>query len=281
MPSILTSLATCFVRLLPDLDGEGDGGGGQLPPGALISSPAAPLRAMDAGSALASAGRPLRRRVGSTASVEEDIFSTVGGLELGQDPAGPAAPPSAAAPQASAGSDAATMAAAAAEQLLGGGGGTSGSSSHALGIPSVASLADLALVEVPSRTLLVQNVPPDVADEDIRLLFAAHGDIRTWYTACKQQGLVIVGYFDLRSAMAAVQALHGQTLAGRRLEVAFSAPKKGEANQVNQVRLCMFSPNPRSQICCAVSCPACSFCWLLQVVCTMLLHLHVLAVING
>jgi hypothetical protein len=147
-------------------------------------------------------------------------------------------------------------AAAAAEQLLGGGGGTSGSSSHALGIPSVASLADLALVEVPSRTLLVQNVPPDVADEDIRLLFAAHGDIRTWYTACKQQGLVIVGYFDLRSAMAAVQALHGQTLAGRRLEVAFSAPKKGEANQVNQVRLCMFSPksNVSDLLSCFMSC---------------------------
>lgn len=195
---------------------------------------------MEAGPASASAGRPLRRRVGSTASVEEDIFSTVGGLELGHDPAGPHAAANAAG-QISTGGDPATSAAAAAaaaEQLLGGSGSTSGSTSHVLGMPSVASLADLALVEAPSRTLLVQNVPPDVADEDIRLLFAAHGDIRTWYTACKQQGLVIVGYFDLRSAMAAVQALHGFVLAGRRLEVAFSAPKKGEANQVNQVRLC-------------------------------------------
>jgi RNA recognition motif-containing protein len=102
-------------------------------------------------------------------------------------------------------------------------------------MPSVASLADLAPVDTPSRTLFVQNVAVDVPDDELRQLFSSHGDLRTLYTACKARGLVIVGYFDLRSAIAAATQLSGYPLAGRHLEVAFSAPKKGETNQVNQV----------------------------------------------
>lgn len=165
----------------------------------------------------AGAPRPLRRGLGSTASVEEDIFSTVGGLELG-------------------GHD---LAAAAAGD---GGGGLHGAD-HAgsggglgAGVPSAASLADLAPVDSPSRTLLVQNVLTDVSDEELRRLFAAHGDLRMLYTAAKACGLVIVGYFDLRAAVAAMTALQGFLLAGRPLDVAYSAPKKGEVNQINQVR---------------------------------------------
>jgi hypothetical protein len=162
----------------------------------------------------------LRRGLGSTASVEEDIFSTVGGLELG-------------------GHDLAAAAAVAAGEAAGLHGiehaGSSGALGAAGGIPSAASLADLAPVDSPSRTLLVQNVTHDVSDEELRQLFAAHGDLRTLYTAAKSCGLVIVGYFDLRAAVAATTALQGFLLAGRPLEVAYSAPKKGETNQINQV----------------------------------------------
>jgi hypothetical protein len=163
----------------------------------------------------AGAPRPLRRGLGSTASVEEDIFSTVGGLELG-------------------GHDLAAAAAAAGD----GSGDHAGSSSGlGAGVPSAASLADLAPVDSPSRTLLVQNVSTDVSDEELRRLFAAHGDLRMLYTAAKACGLVIVGYFDLRAAVAAMTALQGFLLAGRPLDVAYSAPKKGEVNQINQVRV--------------------------------------------
>jgi hypothetical protein len=157
--------------------------------------------------------------VGSTASVEEDIFSSVGGLELGHDLSGPDAAGSAAA-------------VAAAEQLLA---GASSAAAGSLSMPSVTSLADLAPVDTPSRTLFVQNIAVDVPDDELRRLFSSHGDLRTLYTACKARGLVIVGYFDLRSAIAAATQLSGYPLAGRQLEVAFSAPKKGETNQVNQV----------------------------------------------
>jgi RNA recognition motif-containing protein len=144
--------------------------------------------------------------------VEEDIFSTVGGLELG-------------------GHDLAAAA--------GGDGVDHAGSSSGLGagVPSAASLADLAPVDTPSRTLLVQNVSQEVSDEELRRLFAAHGDLRMLYTAAKACGLVIVGFFDLRAAVAATTALQGFLLAGRQLEVAYSAPKKGEVNQINQVGL--------------------------------------------
>eukprot|EP00879_Flechtneria_rotunda_P026968 GHRR01028820.1.p1 GENE.GHRR01028820.1~~GHRR01028820.1.p1 ORF type:complete len:256 (+),score=109.74 GHRR01028820.1:1149-1916(+) len=245
-------------RLLPDLDGDGEQQHHQpqhYPQHQSSNRPAAlphaPLTrgAEASSSSIASAAsmpsKPLRRRVGSTASVEEDIFSTVGGLELGHeftscnpDSNGVAASAASVAEQlAAVGSGAAT----ASGSSSGSSNPSAGAATHGLGIPSVASLADLAPVETPSRTLFVQKVAADVSDEDVRRLFAAHGDLRTLYTASKHRGLVIIGYYDLRSAMSAAQALSGYVLAGRPLEVTYSAPKKGEVNQVNQVRLYLFS----------------------------------------
>ncbi|WIA33756.1 hypothetical protein OEZ86_006871 [Tetradesmus obliquus] len=212
-------------RLLPDLDGDSE----QHQPSSAGRPPAAAPGMAAAAGAPGSGGRGgLRRRVGSTASVEEDIFSSVGGLELGHDLSGPDAAGSAAA-------------AAAAEQLLA---GASSAAAGSLSVPSVASLADLAPVDTPSRTLFVQNVAVDVPDDELRRLFSSHGDLRTLYTACKARGLVIVGYFDLRSAIAAATQLSGYPLAGRQLEVAFSAPKKGETNQVNQGVVVVYNLDP-------------------------------------
>lgn len=213
-----TSMCTCFYRLLPDLDGDSEHPQQQQQQMHLASP--GNLSAGIAHSSLhgAPAQRPLRRGMGSTASVEEDIFSTVGGLELG-------------------GHEFAAVAAGDATSFHSGEHVGSGGSSlgPAGAMPSAASLADLAPVDTPSRTLLVQNVAQDVSDEELRRLFAAHGDLRMLYTAAKACGLVIVGFFDLRAAIAAMTALQGFLLCGRPLEVAYSALKKGEANQINQV----------------------------------------------
>lgn len=203
--------ATCAAnRLLPDLDGDEHHHQHQQQQQVQQMHQVSPASLSAAvGPAAGTAPRPLRRGLGSTASVEEDIFSTVGGLELG-------------------GHDLAAA--------VGGGSDHLHSGDHAGGsMPSAASLADLAPVDTPSRTLLVQNVAQEVSDEELRRVFAAHGDLRMLYTAAKACGLVIVGYFDLRAAVAATTALQGFVLAGRPLNVAYSAPKKGESNQINQV----------------------------------------------
>lgn len=143
----------------------------------------------------------MRRRVGSVTSVEDDIFSAVGGLELGHE-------------------------------------GDTGAldSSGSLGASSSSGLLpDFAPAEQPARSLFVRNVAPDVTDEEIRQLFQAHGDIRTLYTACKHRGFVIISYYDLRSSVRACQLLQGAVLGGRPLEVAFSAPKDKSDAGVNQV----------------------------------------------
>lgn len=206
-----------MCRLLPDLDGDGDHHPHQQQQQLHQASPASLAAGLGAGALNPNAApRPLRRGLGSTASVEEDIFSTVGGLELGAH-------------------DLAAAAAAGDPAGLHGADHAGSSSGLGAGVPSAASLADLAPVDTPSRTLLVQNVSQEVSDEELRRLFAAHGDLRMLYTAAKACGLVIVGYFDLRAAVAAITALQGFMLAGKPLEVAYSAPKKGEVNQINQV----------------------------------------------
>ena len=44
-------------------------------------------------------------------------------------------------------------------------------------------------------------------DEEVTALFAAFGQIRTLYTACKHRGFVMVSYFDIRAARNAMRAL--------------------------------------------------------------------------
>ncbi|KIY93743.1 RNA-binding protein, putative, partial [Monoraphidium neglectum] len=133
----------------------------------------------------AAAGRPLRGRVGSVASIsEEDLFSSTGGLEIGHDAgSAPADPPP----------------------------------------PHEA----LAPADAPSRTLFARNLPPEVSDEELQQLFAAHGELRSLYTACRHRGFVLVSYYDLRAAVRAAQLLQGTPLGGRALEISFAAPKPG------------------------------------------------------
>jgi hypothetical protein len=131
---------------------------------------------------------------------EEDVFSSVGGLELAHEPA------------------------------EGGGyeGGWGGS-----------ALADYAPADGPSRTLLVQNVAPEVSEEELHGLFGQHGQVRLLYSASKHRGLVMVTYYDLRCAISAMAALQRTQLAGQQLLLSYTAQKGGKgdkASAVNQVR---------------------------------------------
>ncbi|GBF98645.1 hypothetical protein Rsub_11639 [Raphidocelis subcapitata] len=132
-------------------------------------------------------GRPMRGRVGSVASISEEDLFSSTGGLELGHDGG------------------------------GGGGGADGA----------AALEGLAPADGPSRTLFVQNVPGDAPDEDIQALFAAHGELRSLYTACKGRGCVLVGYYDLRAATRAAQLLQGALLGGRALDIAFAAPKPG------------------------------------------------------
>ncbi len=112
-------------RLLPDLDASDPDP---------VAGPSGRASSTEHG-APASQGRPMRRRIGS---VEDDIFSAVGGLELGHD----------------------------IHDLDGEGSGSAA---------AAAALGDHMLGEAPSRTLFVRNVEADVADEEIRALFQVGG----------------------------------------------------------------------------------------------------------
>ncbi|KAG2240965.1 hypothetical protein Bca52824_096932, partial [Brassica carinata] len=51
------------------------------------------------------------------------------------------------------------------------------------------------------------------------------GEIRGLYTACKSRGFVMISYYDIRSAHAAMRALQNTLLRKRTLDIHFSIPK--------------------------------------------------------
>lgn len=52
-----------------------------------------------------------------------------------------------------------------------------------------------------------------------------YGDIRSLYTARKNRGLVMISYYDVRSAWNAMRALQSAPLARRKLDIRFSMPE--------------------------------------------------------
>ncbi|XP_071707550.1 protein MEI2-like 4 [Rutidosis leptorrhynchoides] len=79
--------------------------------------------------------------------------------------------------------------------------------------------------EHPSRTLFVRNINSTVEDSELRILFEQYGDIRTLYTACKQRGFVMISYYDIRAARRAMQALQNTLLRGTKLDIHHPIPK--------------------------------------------------------
>ncbi|GMH19393.1 hypothetical protein Nepgr_021234 [Nepenthes gracilis] len=99
--------------------------------------------------------------------------------------------------------------------------------------------------EHPSRTLFVRNINSNVEDSELKGLFEQYGDIRTLYTACKHRGFVMISYYDLRDARAAMRGLQNKPLRRRKLDIHFSIPKDNPPEKdINQGTLVVFNLDP-------------------------------------
>ncbi|PIN11160.1 Apoptosis-promoting RNA-binding protein TIA-1/TIAR (RRM superfamily) [Handroanthus impetiginosus] len=98
------------------------------------------------------------------------------------------------------------------------------------------------LGEHPSRTLFVRNINSNVEDSELRTLFEQYGDIRTLYTACKHRGFVMISYYDIRAARNAMKALQNKPLRRRKLDIHYSIPKDNPSEKdINQGTLVVFN----------------------------------------
>ncbi|XVE66093.1 hypothetical protein DITRI_Ditri08aG0053100 [Diplodiscus trichospermus] len=79
--------------------------------------------------------------------------------------------------------------------------------------------------EQPSRTLFVRNINSNVEDSELKALFEQYGDIRNLYTSCKHRGFVMISYYDIRAAQNAMKALQNRPLRRRKLDIHYSNPK--------------------------------------------------------
>ncbi|THG19675.1 hypothetical protein TEA_024688 [Camellia sinensis var. sinensis] len=144
-----------------------------------------------------------------------DFFSSVGGLDLGEDGFLPGQRDS----EFSGGSPDNQM----------GGSFSSVAGEHTYG-------------EHPSRTLFVQNINSNVEDSELQALFEQYGDVRTLYTACKNRGFVMISYYDIRAAQNAMRALQNKPLKRRKLDIHFSIPKDNASQKdINQGTLVVFN----------------------------------------
>lgn len=138
-----------------------------------------------------------------------DLFSSVGGLELGED-------------------------------------GFSRRNTDISDVNSVNQLGSgLIYGEHPSRTLFVRNINSNVEDAELRMLFEQFGEIRTLYTACKHRGFVMISYFDIRAACSAMKAMQNNPLKHKKLDIHFSVPKDNPSEKdMNQGTLNVFDLDP-------------------------------------
>ncbi|KAK9050888.1 hypothetical protein SSX86_027513 [Deinandra increscens subsp. villosa] len=135
---------------------------------------------------------------GSGDDVEElDFFSSVGGMELGED-----------------------------------GGGQRNSETT---VTQLGGGEQQPHGEHPSRTLFVRNINSNVEDSELQILFEQYGEIHTLYTACKHRGFVMISYYDIRAARRAMQALQNKPFRHRKLDISYSFPKDNHSDKdINQ-----------------------------------------------
>lgn len=96
--------------------------------------------------------------------------------------------------------------------------------------------------EHPSRTLFVRNINSNVEDSELRSLFEEYGEVRNMYTACKHRGFVMISYYDIRHARAAMRELQNKPLRRRKLDIHFSIPKDNPSEKdINQGTLVVFN----------------------------------------
>ncbi|GAB4828525.1 hypothetical protein Ancab_018184 [Ancistrocladus abbreviatus] len=145
-----------------------------------------------------------------------DLFSSVGGMDLGDDN--------------SFGEQRNT-------EISGG-----ISAGRLLGGSNVSIAGEHPYGEHQSRTLFVRNINSNVEDSELRAVFEHYGDIRTLYTACKHRGFVMISYYDIRAAQNAMNALQNKPLRHRKLDIHYSIPKDNPSDKdVNQGTLVVFN----------------------------------------
>ena len=83
------------------------------------------------------------------------------------------------------------------------------------------------------KTIFVGNLPPDATEQEITLLFSAHGRVRSlrlvrdvFAGTCRGFGFVEMGGHEAR---AAIGALNGLELRGRQIKVNEERPAKQRA----------------------------------------------------
>ncbi|XP_059316237.1 protein MEI2-like 4 isoform X1 [Lycium ferocissimum] len=136
-----------------------------------------------------------------------DLFSSVGGMDLGEDGSSPGQRNSVYA----------------------------GNYTLQLGDSNAAIGGQHPFGENPSRTLFVRNINSSVEDSELQTLFEQYGDIRMLYTACKHRGFVMISYYDIRASQNAMKALQNKPLRRRKLDIHFSIPKENPSEKdVNQ-----------------------------------------------
>ncbi|KAK4357688.1 hypothetical protein RND71_023298 [Anisodus tanguticus] len=136
-----------------------------------------------------------------------DLFSSVGGMDLGEDGSSPGQRNS--------------------EYV--------GNYTLQLGDSNVAIGGQHPFGENPSRTLFVRNINSSVEDSELQTLFEQYGDIHMLYTACKHRGFVMISYYDIRASQNAMKALQNKPLRRRKLDIHFSIPKENPSEKdVNQ-----------------------------------------------
>ncbi|OIT37321.1 PREDICTED: protein MEI2-like 4 isoform X2 [Nicotiana attenuata] len=141
-----------------------------------------------------------------------DLFSSVGGMDLGEDGSSPGQRNSEFA----------------GNYTLQGGSSAAIGGKHPPG-------------ENPSRTLFIRNINSSVEDSELQTLFEQYGDIHMLYTACKHRGFVMISYYDIRASQHAMKALQNKPLRRRKLDIHFSIPKDNPSEKdVNQGTLLVF-----------------------------------------
>jgi hypothetical protein len=77
---------------------------------------------------------------------------------------------------------------------------------------------------VPSRSVVIRNLPNAVSDNDVKALFSQCGDIHMFISKERQnKGIIIVHYYDIRSAEDVKKRFSGRTLHQSKVNVTFLA----------------------------------------------------------
>ncbi|TVU14740.1 hypothetical protein EJB05_38231 [Eragrostis curvula] len=97
----------------------------------------------------------------------------------------------------------------------------------------------------PLRTLFVKNIDSSVDDYELKLIFEQYGDICALYMDRKHHGIVMVSYYDVRSAENALKGLQGKPLGHTKLDICYSNPKDYTLEKdINLGTLALFNLDP-------------------------------------